>query len=255
MDEHGRDGVLFAERDPAASRADAAADFPVFGELQMRDFEASTRPMRIFDRGTLKYLAVNDAALALYGYSRAEFLALKLTDTRHPGEHPRLFTSESRPTRSIAHWAARRHVTKSGAVLEVETITQNVLFKGRKARLSLTIDVTERKHHELALRRAAALAGLLESLARTANEAVTPEAAMTACLELVCAYGGWALGHVAFYDEGATPGMPLRSVWHVADRERFAGFIRFSESRVPNPSGSILSRVLYEQVAVWIEDM
>src|SRR6185295_4462027 len=58
-----------------------------FGERQRRDFEASPRPMRIFDRLTLRYLAVNNAALELYGYSREEFLALTLKDTRHPSEH------------------------------------------------------------------------------------------------------------------------------------------------------------------------
>jgi len=356
------------------------AGFPEFGELQRRDFESSPRPMSIFDRGTLQYLAVNDAALKLYGYTREEFLALTLRDTRHPGEHADMFASLARPAQTIARWASRRHVTRSGEVLAVETITQNILFGGRKARLCLTIDVTERdrmlvllhrrqqefmtlaehspdiisrldrdfrhlyvnpaitvttrrppgdfvgrrvsevglapvlaarwervlkeafetgveqkleaqypgdkgpryyesriipelradgvvetvlvitrdftehKETEIALRRGAALAGLLESLARAANEAMTPEAAMTSCLELICTYGGWVLGRVALYGGGGRT-MPLRSLWHTLNRERFASFIRVRNERIPDPRGVFMGRVMREQAAVWVEDL
>ena len=53
-------------------------------EAAWRNFEASPSPMRIFDHETLRHLAVNDAAVKFYGYSREEFLALTLKDTRHP---------------------------------------------------------------------------------------------------------------------------------------------------------------------------
>ena len=116
----------------------------VFGERQRREFEANPRPMRIFDRETLRYLAVNDAALALYGYSRAEFLALTLKDTRHPDEHDDQLASFDRPEGYLIHLGPVRHVKKSGEIIIAEVITQDVLFKGRRARVSLTIDVTER---------------------------------------------------------------------------------------------------------------
>ena len=48
------------------------------GEARFRRvFEANPLPMWIADHATGGFIAVNDAALALYGYSRAEFLALK----------------------------------------------------------------------------------------------------------------------------------------------------------------------------------
>lgn len=141
------------------------AEFPVFGERQMRNFEASLRPMRIFDRETLKYLAVNDAALKLYGYTRDEFLALNLLDTRHPDEHASVLAMLASQTDYIAHWGGRRHVTKSGDVLEVETITQDILFDGRRARLSLTVDVTGRlRMQELLWRRQQEFETLAENL-------------------------------------------------------------------------------------------
>lgn len=102
--------------------------------------------------------------------------------------------------------------------------------------------------------RGAAISRLVESLARAANDATTPEAAMTACLGLICEHGRWAIGRVALYREGRPEGVPLRSIWHTADHARFAGLVAFSESHAPAPGGAFLSRVLREQVAVWIED-
>src|SRR5262245_48258796 len=66
---------------PASGRR--AADYPLFGVRQLRQLDLSPCPMRIFDHATLRYVAVNDAALALYGYSRAEFLKLTVRETRH----------------------------------------------------------------------------------------------------------------------------------------------------------------------------
>src|SRR5215203_353356 len=56
-------------------------------------FDNHPIPMYIFDRETLAFLAVNDAALSQYGYTRAEFLALTLLDIRPVGEAERLLTS------------------------------------------------------------------------------------------------------------------------------------------------------------------
>ncbi|MBI2509271.1 MAG: PAS domain S-box protein [Betaproteobacteria bacterium] len=108
--------------------------------------------MRIFDHETLKYLAVNDAAVRLYGYTRREFLALTAQDTRHPEEHASQLATMAETTGYLRHRPPRRHVKKSGEIMVVDVVTQDILFDGRKARLSLTIDVTERERAEQALR-------------------------------------------------------------------------------------------------------
>ena len=45
-------------------------------------FERHPSPMWIFDVETLRFLAVNDAAVAAYGWSREEFLAMTIADIR-----------------------------------------------------------------------------------------------------------------------------------------------------------------------------
>lgn len=138
------------ERSPASRDPD---EFPVFGDQQQRQFDASPHPMRISEHGTWKYLAVNDAALELYGYTREEFLRLSLRDTRYSDEHAKQAATFVAHTGCLRHSGTRRHVKKSGEIIFVEVITQDVFFNGRQARLSLAIDITERKKREDELRR------------------------------------------------------------------------------------------------------
>jgi PAS domain S-box-containing protein len=134
--------------------ADGAADLPVIGERALRELEASSSPMRIFDLATLQFLAVNDAAVAFYGYSREEFLGMSVAELRHPEELEVMRANLAEQLAYLRHRPPLRHLTKSGEVRVVELVTQDVLFNGRRARLSLTIDITGRlRMQELIWRR------------------------------------------------------------------------------------------------------
>ena len=45
-------------------------------------FEANPLPMWVYDADTLRFLAVNDAAVRHYGYTSSEFLSMTITDIR-----------------------------------------------------------------------------------------------------------------------------------------------------------------------------
>jgi len=120
----------------------AGSRFLAFGEREEREFEQSPYPIRIFDHETLRYLAVNDAALKLYGYTRKEFLELSPLDTRHPDELEHFRESLRESTGYLRFRSPRRHVLKNGRIISVEVITQDIVYKGREARLSLTLDIT-----------------------------------------------------------------------------------------------------------------
>ena len=53
-------------------------------------FDASPTPMWVYDAESLAFLAVNDAAVRHYGYSREEFLAMTIKDIRPPEDVPQL---------------------------------------------------------------------------------------------------------------------------------------------------------------------
>jgi len=110
-------------------------------------------------------------------------------------------------------------------------------------------DITERKHK-------AALIELLEALARATNEAATPEAGMRVCLERICKYGQWDLGHVGLYAPGQTEGIAPSSFWCCDDLLRFGEFIQSTETHFRGrSSGGFLNRAVRERRAVWVEDI
>ena len=106
-------------------------------------FERSPLPMWIYDLETLAVLEVNDAALAVYGYSRDAFLALTMREIAAPDA-----AGESAATGTTRH---RRH---DGSELEVRTLSHGVTFGERPARFVLAEDVGERERLEGQLRQA-----------------------------------------------------------------------------------------------------
>src|SRR5438552_5221901 len=58
---------------------------PQAGRYRML-FESSPLPMWVVDDETLQFLAVNDAALKVYGYGRDEFLRMNASDLRRSDE-------------------------------------------------------------------------------------------------------------------------------------------------------------------------
>ncbi len=103
--------------------------------------------------------------------------------------------------------------------------------------------------------RRVALLELLEALARAANEAASPEAAMRTCLERISGYANWGLGRVALLKAGAPAPVVQTSLWHGSNPTRFAEFVRLSESYdYSQLSGTFISVVLREKRALWITE-
>ena len=118
-------------------------------------FDANPFPMVVVDRRNLAFLAVNDAAVEHYGWSREEFLAMTIADLRPPGDAlpPRMLElTKDRAATGAATFTGQRHRKKDGTVIEVEITTRAIEFGGQSAALSLAIDVTERNRVEEQLR-------------------------------------------------------------------------------------------------------
>jgi two-component system, cell cycle sensor histidine kinase and response regulator CckA len=112
-------------------------------------FDQHPLPMWVYDEKTLAFVAVNQAAIDKYGYSGAEFERLTLNDIRGV-EEPQ---SELRPVQESAQYAGTwRHRTKDGKVLEMLVRSNAMVRVGRKVRLALLEDMTERTSLEAQLR-------------------------------------------------------------------------------------------------------
>jgi two-component system cell cycle sensor histidine kinase/response regulator CckA len=117
-------------------------------------FEANAEAMYVYDLETFRILAVNQAAIAQYGYSHDELLAMSIFDLRPPSEIPKLETYlREHPTVSelTSGWMHRR---KDGSLLEAEVVAHTIDFGGRRANLVLARDVTEQRRLEAQLRQA-----------------------------------------------------------------------------------------------------
>jgi hypothetical protein len=117
-------------------------------------FESNPQPMWVYDLETLNFMAVNDAAIAHYGYNKDEFLAMTIKDIRPPEDIPALLYSVSNPPTADGKQGIWRHCKKDGTMIEVELTTHELSFEERPARLALALDITTRRVAERALHKA-----------------------------------------------------------------------------------------------------
>ena len=116
-------------------------------------FAGNPEPMWVYDRHSLQFLAVNDAALVRYGYTREEFLAMRITDIRPAEDVAELLRAGMVDADELGTpkrlW---RHRRKDGSILDVEIYSHRQRFDGHDAKIVLVVDVTERVRLEQQLR-------------------------------------------------------------------------------------------------------
>ncbi len=115
-------------------------------------FDHNPHPMWIYEAETLAFQAVNEAAVRHYGYSRDEFLAMTIRDVRPPEDIPFLLEKLSSQPPSPLRGFPHRHLKKDGSIIRVEITSHELEIGGRKCRVVLAVDVTQRLRAEESLR-------------------------------------------------------------------------------------------------------
>jgi diguanylate cyclase (GGDEF)-like protein/PAS domain S-box-containing protein len=110
----------------AASSAGIAEDF----------LECSVIPAWVTDIETRRFLAVNKAAIAAYGYSREEFFELSSIDALCIEEHA------VAPGVSLAARTAT-HCGRDGHEFDVELVSLSIVYDGKPAALQIVRDISE----------------------------------------------------------------------------------------------------------------
>jgi PAS domain S-box-containing protein len=132
-------------------------------------FESNPHPMWVNDLETLSILAVNEAAIKHYGYSREEFLAMTIADIHPAADIPTLLANMAKVTPGLNKKGVWRHRKKDGSLIEVEITSYTLTFAGRSAQLVLANDVTEQRRAEKALRQSEER---FQLIVRATNDAV-----------------------------------------------------------------------------------
>jgi PAS domain S-box-containing protein len=111
-------------------------------------FEANPEPMWVYDHDTYRILAANQAAIASYGYTEAELLQMTVHDLHPKNDHSTLEGMLRQPRDLAAIRTGLHHRKKDGSIIDVEILADSIEFAGRRARLILSRDVTERRRLE-----------------------------------------------------------------------------------------------------------
>ncbi len=136
----------------AGSRRKAARAARKSDALFRLVFARNPLPMWVYDLETGQFLEVNDAALALYGYSRAEFLGLGWSDL----EAEPVEGTGPAPVSSRVDMRSDRHRLRDSRPIDVQLIEHELRLGGRRVAMVVAEDITGRRQADAALRRSEA---------------------------------------------------------------------------------------------------
>ena len=207
-----------------------------------------------------RYLMASPALAQMYGYSSPEELIATATDIDdklfvEPGRRAKFnqevrlhgfvsrFESQGRRKDSSILWTAKTsHAVKddTGAILYYEGFVE---------------DITERKRAQEEAERSAGETRLLYSTAAAAATTDSFDEALQRCLDLICEYIRWPVGHLYVPTPRGTGDLEPTSVWHLDDPQAFQLFRDVTERTRFAPGVGLPGRVMSSGEPAWIADV
>jgi len=108
-------------------------------------FESTPQPIWVYNEETLRFLAVNEAATRIYGYTKQQFLSMTVNDIRPKEDIPALLIKNGHDHNELVLSSPWRHETSDKKTIYVELSSHPIVFDGKNSRLVIVNDVTERK--------------------------------------------------------------------------------------------------------------
>ena len=114
-------------------------------------------------------------------------------------------------------------------------------------------NITERKLAEEYILQKTALIRLQQEIALTANEASTVEEAMQICINKICTYSGWPIGHIYMLD--STGKLSPTTTWYTGNPNKFKEFRKITEGTTFSIGEGLPGSVLKDARPHWIIDV
>jgi PAS domain S-box-containing protein len=182
-------------------------------------FATYPSPTWVYDAETHAFLAVNDAAVERYGYSREEFLAMTVRDILPPEDVPAFLESGSATLDKPQAAGVWRHRQKNGEIILAEIFASAIQFEDRAAQLAIAIDVTQQRKVERAIRESESR---LRAIIDNEPECVKTVSTGGLLLEMNAA----GLRMIEADSAAQIRGRPVSELIHPEDRVRYAGLHR-----------------------------
>jgi two-component system, cell cycle sensor histidine kinase and response regulator CckA len=117
-------------------------------------FQYNPLPTWLYEIDTLQFLEVNRAAMDLYGYSVEEFERMSVLDIRPQEQRAKAFAYIRELGTDAEEHEFWLHQAKDGRTFEVEVISHELNYAGKRVRLVVAQDISERRLLESQLRQA-----------------------------------------------------------------------------------------------------
>ena len=178
----------------------------------------------------------NRQAELSFGWAAAEVMGRPLAEVILPATQGLTAGGIDRFLNSgVGHVLNRRveidAVHRDGHQFPIELMVWSARWEGRQSFNAFGRDISERRRAEEALQKETALLQLLQAVTVAANASSTLEHAAQVCLERICAYTGWPVGHVLLPLEAAGGALVSAALWHLEDAARYGSFRAAIESR------------------------
>ncbi|MGE0556725.1 MAG: PAS domain S-box protein [Burkholderiales bacterium] len=121
-------------------------------ELYRQLFDANPLPVLIRDENSLDILAVNQAMVDKYGYTREQFSRMTTVELLSSGTQDDYIREVAARPADAESKARRTHVLNGGTEIEVDIVTRPFEFNGKGARLLVINDMTEKVRSEHMIR-------------------------------------------------------------------------------------------------------
>ena len=212
--------------------------------------DASFEGLLIHDSGVV--LDANDRFADIFGYGLDELRGTSFLGLVAPEA---LQTVREKLLTQVTGTFEAVGLGKDGSTFPMELSARPIAYKGQTQRAVAVRDLSEHKKAERMLRESMAMVNLMHSVAVAANEAASVEEAIKICLDNVCAYTWWPVGHAYVGAADDPDRLVATDIWCFRHRERFNTFVEITKTTEFKRGEGLPGRVLASGEPAWIADL
>ncbi len=233
------------------------ANAEAMNQMLVRIVEDSINEIFVFDAETLNFEMVNAVACRNLGYTMEELMEMTPLDLK-PEYTPEGFEKLVAKLRCGEKNHVRLetvHRRKDGSSYDVNITLQYIRSQSRPVFAAIVEDVTDRKESERLLAQQASSMALLNMITVAANQSGNVKDTLGYCIEQVCLFTGWEVGHAYISDEDDPGRMESARCWHMTNDRLYRTFQKTTEGMSQESGMGLVGQVMEQATPYWTADM